>query len=153
MYHPDGAFPDSYPDVHSDSHSGPYADRQPLSPPGLGLHGPDEDEDVYGMVSSSPSPSPLPSHHRDLGVGRGLATKPHLQLHDLPGPHFNARKASERLRLTEGYVSFASVEGLGEPPETPVECVREERGRKGVRGKAGAFIGWVFGGTAGAVVG
>ncbi|PPQ81428.1 hypothetical protein CVT25_015933 [Psilocybe cyanescens] len=31
-------------------------------------------------------------------------------------PAFNARKASERCRAIEGYVSFASIEGLGEPP-------------------------------------
>ena len=30
--------------------------------------------------------------------------------------HFNARKASTQCRAIEGYVSFASVEGLGEPP-------------------------------------
>jgi hypothetical protein len=30
---------------------------------------------------------------------------------------FNARKASERCRMMEGYVSFAAVEGLGTPPD------------------------------------
>jgi len=142
MYHSDGASADYHADTHSDSHS---ADRQPLSPPGLGPHGEDE-EDVYGTLSSFPSL--MPSFQ--LGVGRGMTPKPRLQLQGHSGPHFNARKASERLRSTEGYVSFASVEGLGEPPETPVECAREERGRKGVsvRGRAGAFIGWVFGGAA-----
>ncbi|KXN87246.1 hypothetical protein AN958_09037 [Leucoagaricus sp. SymC.cos] len=41
----------------------------------------------------------------DLGLGypHGTAT-------------FNARKASERCRMMEGYVSFAQVEGLGVPP-------------------------------------
>jgi hypothetical protein len=31
-------------------------------------------------------------------------------------PTFNARKASAQCRRLEGYVSFAAVEGLGEPP-------------------------------------
>ncbi|KAF9557961.1 hypothetical protein CPC08DRAFT_724783 [Agrocybe pediades] len=35
-------------------------------------------------------------------------------------PQFNARKASARCRAIEGYVSFASVEGLGEPPADPL---------------------------------
>jgi hypothetical protein len=36
----------------------------------------------------------------------------------LPLPvSFNARKASERCRMMEGYVSFAQVEGLGTPPD------------------------------------
>ncbi|KAF8145637.1 hypothetical protein K438DRAFT_1991613 [Mycena galopus ATCC 62051] len=33
-----------------------------------------------------------------------------------PRPAFNARKASAQCRQLEGYVSFAAVEGLGEPP-------------------------------------
>ena len=80
----------------------------------------------------------------------------------LPVPHdhhqsstpFNARKASTQCRAIEGYVSFASVEGLGEPP-----LVRDEFDENGfgddVRGKGrkgsvpflpldvlGAAFGW-----------
>jgi len=52
---------------------------------------------------------------------------------------FNARKASTQCRAIEGYVSFASVEGLGEPP-----LVRDEYdvGEDG-RGK-GRKLGTVF---------
>ncbi|KAF8965572.1 hypothetical protein BDZ97DRAFT_1918135 [Flammula alnicola] len=48
-------------------------------------------------------------------------------------PQFNARKASARCRAMEGYVSFASVEGLGEPPAdsmSPDDAdLERERGR------------------------
>jgi len=64
---------------------------------------------------------------------------------------FNARKASTQCRAIEGYVSFASVEGLGEPP-----LVKDEFDENGdVRGKGrkgsvpflpldvlGAAFGW-----------
>jgi len=52
-------------------------------------------------------------------------TKLHLQLHGHPCLHFNACKALERLRLTEEHVTFASVMGLGEPLQMPVECTEE----------------------------
>lgn len=48
---------------------------------------------------NSPSPSSPPE----------LLTPP-------PTPPFNARTASEAAKRIDGYVSFASVEGLGEPP-------------------------------------
>ena len=42
--------------------------------------------------------------------------------------HFNARKASTQCRAIEGYVSFASVEGLGEPPLVGDEFDGDGRG-------------------------
>jgi len=53
----------------------------------------------HGDNDINTPPSPTPFSHR---------------------PHFNARKASARCRAIEGYVSFASVEGLGEPPADPL---------------------------------
>jgi len=47
----------------------------------------------------------------------------HLHHHEHEGSHplqFDARKASATCRAIEGYVSFASVEGLGEPPADPM---------------------------------
>jgi len=43
--------------------------------------------------------------------------------------HFNARKASTQCRAIEGYVSFASVEGLGEPPLVGEEFDADGRGK------------------------
>ena len=43
--------------------------------------------------------------------------------------HFNARKASTQCRAMEGYVSFASVEGLGEPPIVGEEFDADGRGQ------------------------
>lgn len=117
---------------------------------------------------------------QDLGLGLGLeiapastlsarsiSCLPHLNPHSRSHsqPAFNALRASERLRNTSGYVSFASVEGLGQPPETPVmenagESRDEQRGRRGWgvkrlgRGACRAgretsngngWIGWVLG--------
>ena len=61
-------------------------------------------------------------------------------------PQFNARKASARCRAIEGYVSFASVEGLGEPAaevdddEVDDEEERERRGRTSARGNGGGVL-------------
>ena len=60
-------------------------------------------------------------------------------------PQFNARKASAQCRAMEGYVSFATVEGLGEPPADPLSPTdgdEEERGRKG----PGGVLAWGVGG-------
>ena len=66
-----------------------------------------------GPISTPPSPPFTFGHH-----------SPHLVQHsgsNPPSPSpaskpFNARKASTQCRAIQGYVSFASVEGLGEPP-------------------------------------
>ena len=63
-------------------------------------------------VVSEPPQSPPP--HFSVGHHRVQQSAPNS-----PSPctkHFNARKASTQCRAIEGYVSFASVEGLGEPP-------------------------------------
>ncbi|KAG6863275.1 hypothetical protein C0991_007050 [Blastosporella zonata] len=93
----------------------------------------------------------IPSH-----PSSAPSTLPHYPTTANPTLKFNARRASDRLRATSGYVSFASVEGLGGPPETPIaedgdEGLGEEerRGRKGRRGTTGGIggrlVGWVWG--------
>ncbi|KIM45644.1 hypothetical protein M413DRAFT_345000 [Hebeloma cylindrosporum] len=62
-------------------------------------------------------------------------------------PQFNARTASARCRAIEGYVSFASVEGLGEPPADPMSpdgVVEDEDGVKtgSVLGLGAGVAGW-----------
>jgi len=66
----------------------------------------------------------------DLSLGEGTA-------HSTLGTStFNARKASERCRMMEGYVSFASVEGLGTPPDgVDDEDKDEEKDREDKRGR------------------
>ncbi|KAF8655617.1 hypothetical protein AX16_002999 [Volvariella volvacea WC 439] len=72
-------------------------------------------------------------------------------------PTFNARKASEACKAMEGYVSFASIEGLGEPPEDPNSPTDDEReGRRAERGRGmwslrGVSLDWrkLLGGSTG----
>ncbi|KAF9442863.1 hypothetical protein P691DRAFT_764816 [Macrolepiota fuliginosa MF-IS2] len=55
---------------------------------------------------------------------------------------FNARKASERCRMMEGYVSFASVEGLGMPPDGVDDDEKEDEGKEDEkRGRGISVIG------------
>lgn len=84
----------------------------------------------------------------------GPLSPPHFAHHDdqrSPStPPFNARKASTQCRAIEGYVSFASVEGLGEPPLVRDEFDGEDgrgKGRKGSvpflpLGALSAALGW-----------
>jgi len=88
------------------------------------------------------------------GLAPHLRRPPHsppAQHHLAHRPQFNARKASERCRAMEGYVSFASVEGLGEPPADPMSPDGVVDGEDGVKtrgvlglGAAGvaAWGGW-----------
>jgi len=76
----------------------------PHSPPHSPLHSPPQFS-VHHLGQQSVPNSPSPS------------TK-----------HFNARKASSQCRAIEGYVSFASVEGLGEPPLVGEEFDADGRG-------------------------
>lgn len=59
------------------------------------------------------------SFSADIHTGSIPPPRPHLSQSNSnpssPKP-FNARKASTQCRAMQGYVSFASVEGLGEPP-------------------------------------
>ncbi|KAJ7034054.1 hypothetical protein C8F04DRAFT_601358 [Mycena alexandri] len=84
----------------------------------------------------------------------GLETLPH-HVHGVDGegrPAFNARKASAQCRQLEGYVSFAAVEGLGEPPspgpggELEGEDDDDSPGKR-KRGSLGAGIAGLWRGT------
>ncbi|KAJ7212445.1 hypothetical protein C8J57DRAFT_1604108 [Mycena rebaudengoi] len=69
-----------------------------------------------------------------------------------PRPLFNARKASAQCRRLEGYVSFAAVEGLGEPPSPAPSSAststsdEEEDGKGGRRRKRGSIGAGLWGG-------
>ncbi|KAF9263783.1 hypothetical protein L218DRAFT_958932 [Marasmius fiardii PR-910] len=81
-------------------------------------------EETDGTPGTSPPASPnfvlnSPRHPTDTSP-----TSPSSQ------NRFNIRTASEQCKAQEGYVSFASVEGLGEP-EAPIEVlVTDDRGEK-----------------------
>ncbi|KAF7358023.1 hypothetical protein MVEN_00849400 [Mycena venus] len=78
----------------------------------------------------------------DDGAVDGACANGCLHPHDgEPRPTFNARKASAQCRQLEGYVSFAAVEGLGEPPSPgPDGDLDDEDASKRKRGSLGAGI-------------
>ncbi|KAF9483102.1 hypothetical protein BDN70DRAFT_350261 [Pholiota conissans] len=94
--------------------------------------------------SSSTYAHRLRSRSADIQGDIGDALHSPIARHREHLPQFNARKASARCRAIEGYVSFASVEGLGEPPADPMSPddadMEHERGRTGVLGVA--WGGW-----------
>jgi hypothetical protein len=122
----------------------------------------EEGEERYVGNDGGVAPGSVCAHNNGTGNGNGYAYT-YKSLSPTRST-FNARKASERLRRTEGYVSFASIEGC-EVPETPVDSgaegpPEEERGRG--RGRGASWmglkgLGWVFGkdgsGVRGEVVG
>lgn len=110
-----------------------------------------------GSSGSSVSPgctSGYSASHSSLDAVRPPQLPPHYSVghhhpiqHSQPNPpspspstkHFNARKASTQCRAIEGYVSFASVEGLGEPPLVRDEFGEDGRGKgNGENGRMGA---------------
>ncbi|KAJ7762608.1 hypothetical protein B0H16DRAFT_1455646 [Mycena metata] len=80
----------------------------------------------------------------------GLETLPHGVDGD-GRPAFNARKASAQCRQLEGYVSFAAVEGLGEPPSPgpggELDGEDDDDASKRKRGSLGAGIAGLWRGT------
>ena len=70
-----------------------------------------------------------PSHGRDSAY-RTSSSSPPEPLTPPPTPPFNARIASEVCKRIDGYVSFASVEGLGEPPGLDIDSDEGEEGLK-----------------------
>ena len=86
-----------------------------LPPPGFAHH----------QHHRRPPHSPVAAHHHLVHPER---------------PQFNARKASARCRAMEGYVSFASVEGLGEPPADPMSSPDGVvEGEDGVKARSGVL--------------
>ena len=77
--------------------------------------------DVVSEPPQSPPPRSPVCHHR---VQQSAPNSPSPNT-----KHFNARKASTQCRAIEGYVSFASVEGLGEPPIVGEEFDADGRGK------------------------
>ena len=79
-------------------------------------------------------------YHRDSDHSPSEPSEP---MTPPPTPPFNARTASEVCKRMDGYVSFASVEGLGEPPGLDMDG-REATSEEGLR-KWGRFLRvWPF---------
>ncbi|KAJ7162353.1 hypothetical protein C8R46DRAFT_1283184 [Mycena filopes] len=97
---------------------------------------------VVGEASGSGSGSGSEDSHEGI---LGVETLPHGDR-----PAFNARKASAQCRQLEGYVSFAAVEGLGEPPSPgpggELEDDEDEAAKR-KRGSLGAGIVGLWRGT------
>ena len=124
--------------------------RRPRNAPVHTLHssssGEHENDDGAADASCSSSASSQASfpasdlsgsaHHRRAPYS---PTAPHLAHQQKP--QFNARKASERCRAMEGYVSFASVEGLGEPPADPMSPDGVVEGEDGVKARGVLGLG------------
>ncbi|OCB88394.1 hypothetical protein A7U60_g4435 [Sanghuangporus baumii] len=70
------------------------------------------------------------SQARDSLAYRTSSSSPPEPLTPPPTPPFNARIASEVCKRIDGYVSFASVEGLGEPPGLDIDSDEGEEGLK-----------------------
>jgi len=98
----------------------------PPTPPGAYLSSPYKSPRRPGFSASASGSSTSSIENQ---------THTHQSVHSTPRKHllppqvppspatvqFNARKASARCRMIEGYVSFASVEGLGAPPDPEIE--------------------------------
>lgn len=61
---------------------------------------------------------------------RSSPSSPPEPLTPPPTPPFNARTASEVCKRMDGYVSFASVQGLGEPPGMDMDAEDNEIGSR-----------------------
>ncbi|TFK64967.1 hypothetical protein BDN72DRAFT_846142 [Pluteus cervinus] len=102
------------------------------------------------MRASSHTRSPSYSPQTDASRGRDREMPPPLDLDYTSGmtrPAFNTRKASAQCRAMEGYVSFASIEGLGEPPEglnSPIVADGDDDDEEG-RGRKGNGLMWRLG--------
>ena len=88
-------------------------------------------------ISASPHPPHPPPH---FSAGHHLVQQSQPNTPSPSTKHFNARKASTQCRAIEGYVSFASVEGLGEPPLVGDEFDGDGRNGENERMGAVAFL-------------
>jgi hypothetical protein len=137
---------------------GQDAPRRPANPPVWRPTSPERrhskpDDQDDSSSNSSYQPSSISSTFTQGNPDLAISQSPPAVLtlsHHPSQPQFNARKASVQCRAMAGYVSFASVEGLGVPPDDltrdmddGVGKAGEERGRRG--GPAGVFA-WGVGG-------
>ena len=63
-------------------------------------------------------------------AGASSPSSPSEPLTPPPTPPFNAQTASEMCKRMSGYVSFANVEGLGEPPGMDIDSDEGEENAK-----------------------
>jgi hypothetical protein len=147
-----------------DQRRGPASALGPMKSPRKGVTYSDEDVDAdveegseegyarrpsrhYGTLSAA---SHRPSHHHQHQARSASTAYPHAQSGGHPDQNrpqqFNVRRASERCKEMDGFVSFAAIEGLGAPLELDSEEEEEERRRKDMeeRAKRGGGVGdWV----------
>lgn len=99
----------------------------------------EEEEEEGSLITPPPTP---PSRYATRKNMYGGMSPRHVPLPMTPQstntallvpttPSFDAKIAAEQLKKHEGYVSFASVEGLGSPPEEVAP--RDEQTSKGRR--------------------
>ncbi|KAK7043076.1 hypothetical protein VNI00_008430 [Paramarasmius palmivorus] len=89
-------------------------------------------EDGMEMITPPPTPPPA-AFHLNLAI---TPIKPPHQRHHTRSNTFDAHTASAQCRQQPGYVSFASVDGLGEPESSEVESeVEADRTREKGKGK------------------
>lgn len=102
----------------------------------------------YGTLSASSHRSHHHHHHPPRSASAYQSSNAPSPGH--PDQHrpqqFNVRRASERCKEMDGFVSFAAIEGLGAPVELDSEEEEEEKRRKEMeeRAKRGGGVGdWV----------
>ena len=76
----------------------------------------------------APHASPR-SAHKPLSSQRGSSASSTSPLTPPPSPPFNARQAAAQCRAMDGYISFATIEGLGVPEGSDEESEEEAKSR------------------------
>ncbi|KAH9484738.1 hypothetical protein JR316_0001638 [Psilocybe cubensis] len=141
-----------FPGGSSSSSSASSSDGSEPHSPGDGAAVPFDPTVLDGPSLSSPAVNQLQylqkTHQYQQSAGSSSAAG--ARMAPSTRPAFNARKASERCRAIEGYVSFASVEGLGEPPGAAFGDENEAGANAGSgtagTGNGGGMLGVAWGG-------
>jgi len=89
------------------------------------------DRAAHSSTAHADAPHPHPQH-RSSNEGSYSPASPDELLTPPSTPPFNAWTASEMCKRMDGYVSFANVEGLGEPPGLDIDGDAVE-GAEGLR--------------------
>ncbi|KAH8119130.1 hypothetical protein DFH11DRAFT_1539993 [Phellopilus nigrolimitatus] len=94
---------------------GPHDDLPSPSPQSLAASSLSNSATDLARINSTPT------YCRQDSLNRTSPSSPPEPITPPPTPPFNARTASEFCKRMDGYVSFASVEGLGEPPGMDID--------------------------------
>ncbi|RPD78099.1 hypothetical protein L226DRAFT_520548 [Lentinus tigrinus ALCF2SS1-7] len=90
--------------------------------------GPSSPRTQSRALHMAPNRSPR-SAHRPLSSQRGSSASSASPLTPPPSPPFNARQAAAQCRAMDGYISFATIEGLGVPEGSDEESEEEAKSR------------------------